>query len=372
MARMFSGFVSILLLFVCLPISGSTVAAQTAVSSRSAIPKLDLPTSGQPFYSLIEDAIVKTPVENPAPSLVADAGVRTCRLNAPCSGMCQSKCSGSCRSGIVCSDQECEDACKSVDETVAGLLDPADEYCDQMAGLLANTLGGSNMPESKVKAIKEAMKMVAAKAREEANNKTEKLHAEYQTAMQQMQANMNHMANVSDSNENFRAWLHPIYTNQTKAFEQLRSIAKSKMMITQRLEIIDARLAAMSGNSENGKAQSQRLPTQLQTPQDFGTNLTRTFDANSNRVGNEPLAYGRSTIVESELLRDELQQLQARIKRLQSGQLSPGSSTGIRKASYLEPIYSPDQVRQQKLQQRSQRLQPIDNDNRPSRLIWSR
>ena len=299
----------------------------------NAIPKLDLPTSGQPFFSLIEDAIVKQPA-NPVPKipaeLVTDSGpqVRICNLNAPCQGSCQAKCNGSCQSscGVVCSEDECEEACKAVDETVA-IISSNDQYCEQMAGLLANALGGSEMSPEKIRAIEEAMKMVATKARENAAREMDHVVFNYEETIEQLKSRMNHMSIVSNSGDDFKAWLHPIYTNQTKTFEQLRSLAQSKVMINRRLEQIEARISMALGSTNPQKLKGQYT--------------ARTHDLSSNRPGNEPLAFQKSTIVEGEKLRRELQQLQARLNQLQ-----PQRSAPVRKASYLQPIYSPEQSRQ--------------------------
>lgn len=301
----------------------------------SAIPKLDLPTSGQPFFSLIEDAIVKQPadysvaIELPVELVIdSDSQVRMCNLNAPCKGSCQTKCNGSCRSscGVVCSEEECEEACKAVDETVAS-ISSSDQYCEQMAGLLANALGGSEMSPAKIRAIEEAMKMVATKARENAAREMDHVVFNYEETIEQLKSRMNHMSIVSNSGDDFKAWLHPIYTNQTKTFEQLRSLAQSKVMINRRLEQIESRISMALGSTNPQKLIGQYAP--------------RTHDLSSSRPGNEPLAFQKSTIIEGEKLRKELQQLQARLDQLQ-----PQRSTPVRKASYLHPIYSSEQSRQ--------------------------
>lgn len=270
---------------------------------------------GQPFVSLVEDAIV-WPVE---PEL-------NCELNAPCTGECTDECDGSChqpvqigQTGYLMNDEPIQEALSEADAMIANMElagqyknvknpQELDAYFEKLAVYLVATIDSDpKNAATNQKAVKAAFEMVAAE-------KARSLKLEFSNYANQMQSNHDaSLASKKFDSETLELLLHRmkrLESNQVRTFKTLETIQDFTNVWAQEVQ----KYVAWS------KANSSPRP--------------RKAYADKFLVDQASLREARKREVAR--LKKQMQALDERMQELQHDPVQP--------AQFLEPLYSADQL----------------------------
>ena len=184
-----------------------------------------------------------------------------------------------------------------------------DEYCQQLSAMLITTLNGSkDNPQAQQRAIEAALTMVAEKSCQMAHAETDKLQESQHQLIKNIlmeHASQGQAAQVAEN----KSVLEPIYATQYRNSQQLKKLQDTNRSIRQSLFALEQRFASF---------------TMIQRAKLSGAEVKRMMDSLEEEKVREQ---------ELEKLQAELQVLDQRILQLQSNP--------VRRASHLEPIYSP-------------------------------
>lgn len=187
-----------------------------------------------------------------------------------------------------------------------------EDYCDQIAKLLATTLHNSQAsPDAKNCAIRSAMGMVEEKMSADAALKISELKAAHQLEINQLQRQLLSASDNTESIAQIMSWLRPVYSNQNRTDRQLRR---------------PFNVSAMRPENDLSKLESTGMD-------DTNPITNRRLLPSSAQMANKLMAEQRQS--EIARLRKELAIIDARLSRL--------VKKPSQRDSQLEPVYVPNQ-----------------------------
>jgi hypothetical protein len=273
----------------------------------------------------------------------------TAHCGTDCAGDCDQPC---CQIGFKISDnvEVTEQFWEETDSMVATLPDSdwveltpcpscpqacestTDQYCKQMAGLLAVTLNGSQTnPEAQRRAIEAALKMVAENAQAQSAAKTARLELNYEKSLIQLQQQVVALTQREPpSTEQFKAWLDPIYSTQQHNVQQILRFSSDLSALKKSVGIMGQRIAKLSPASSPNESQVWRSPQ----PQSINNRFVDVAHSHFDRAAYEKAAYEEAEKREIENLRRQIQRLDQQLEVL--------TKKPVRQAEHLVPIFTPD------------------------------
>ena len=278
----------------------------------------------------------------------------TAQCGADCAGVCDQPC---CQIGFKISDnvEVTEQFWEETDSMVATLpasewegseweeLTPGqicpqacdsatDQYCKQMAGLLAVTLNGSQTsPAAQRRAIEAALKMVAENAQAQSAAKIARLELNYEKSLIQLQQQIAALTHrETPSTEQFKVWLDPIYSTQQYNVEQIYRFSSDISALKESVDIMGQRIAKLSPTSSPSESEVWRSPQS----QSISNRFVDVGHSHFDRAAYEKAADEEAEKREIENLRRQIEQLDRQLEVL--------TKKPVRQAEHLVPIFTPD------------------------------
>jgi hypothetical protein len=322
----------------------SLIAFSTSVDAQigTLLPRVDALTDGQAFLPALEELIQKSNFEQ-----ACESSRQVWQLDADpageCGHVCTDECGGRCCQADV-SEFVTEQIWEDTDSLVATLprcdweemdeqpgvakadASSTDQYCRQMAGLLAVTLNGSHAnPEAQRRALEAALKMVAENAQIQAEARIAKLELKFEKSLARFQHEMDRMNSNDEFGDELKAWLSSIHVNQSRNSEQISKLAASNASLNQSIGLLERKIANLGPEKSNYEPPALRLG-QPQT--------VKNRYAEFAKAQFEQAAYEQAEALEIENLRKQIATLDQQLERL---------AKPIRRAEHLAPIFRPDQ-----------------------------
>jgi len=169
------------------------------------------------------------------------------------------------------------------------MRDGIEDYCDQMAELLSDTLSSENLPgPQKTAAIKSAMKLAVVNAQIAAEAKIVQIKAAHESELAVLRGRLLQYSYIESNQQKLYQWLSPIYSNVNRNFQQVEKMADNSAQVKRCLDIIQTQL--MEEHTANGKNQL------IVTKRNQSTDRPTAVRSNVQKVSNQ---FVRSEAVEN-------------------------------------------------------------------------
>ena len=261
----------------------------------------------------------------------------------------------------ACGSAECEaEGCSTCPSCPEDCDSPTDQYCKQMAGLLAVTLNGSQAdPAAQRRAIEAALKMVAENAQAQSEAKLAKLELNYEKSLIQLQYQMTASTQDTASVEQLKAWFDPIFVTQQRNVQVIHQLSSDISALKKSLSFMGQKIAKTASSQTRNEVPIFRTPdSDHRFPRSLRSNAaadeTAFFKTGYNKTGFvkagydtaaydkaafekaafEKAASDRAKEREIESLRRQIEQLDRQLEVL---------TKPVQRAGHLAPIYTPDQ-----------------------------
>jgi len=198
------------------------------------------------------------------------------------------------------------------------MRDGIEDYCDQMAKLLSDTLSSDSLKGSqKTAAIKSAMKLAVVNAQIAAEAKIAQIKAGHESELAIMRGRLMQYSYIESNQQKLFQWLSPIYSNVNRNFQQIDKMAESSTQLKRCLDIIQTQLK--EEQMANGKNQL------IVTKRDQLANRPMTARSTVQKVSNQfvreearEVSDDRITSVDFQILELRLQKAERLIAALTS------------------------------------------------------
>ena len=118
-----------------------------------------------------------------------------------------------------------------------------DNYCDQMAKLLSDTLSSDSLSQpQKTAAIKSAMRLAVINAQIAAEAKIAQVKAAHESELAIMRGRLLQYSYIESNQQKLYQWLSPIYSNVNRNFQQIAKMDESTTQLKRCLDIIQSQL----------------------------------------------------------------------------------------------------------------------------------
>ena len=136
-----------------------------------------------------------------------------------------------------------EDMIYKLESDQFSMKDGIEDYCDQMAKLLSDTLSADSLSDQeKTAAIKSAMKLAVVNAQIAAEAKIVQIKASHESELAVMRGRLLQYSYIESNQRKLFQWLSPIYSNVNRNFQQIERMAESSTQLKRCLDIIQTQL----------------------------------------------------------------------------------------------------------------------------------
>lgn len=200
-----------------------------------------------------------------------------------------------------------------------------ENYCDQMARLLCDTLCNSDLdPTKKTAAIKSAMQLVVVNAQIAAEAKIAQMKAAHQSELAIMRGRLLQYGYIESNQKKLFQWLSPIYSNVDRNFQQIEKMAEGSAQLKRCLDIIQTQL----NEQQTAKGKNQLIVTNRNQTESLPTRSSTTVKKVSNQFVRTPTNEtedDRVTPVDFQILELRLQKAERLIAELSIRAAEPSS-----------------------------------------------
>ena len=179
-----------------------------------------------------------------------------------------------------------------------------DNYCDQMAKLLSDTLSSDSLSDlQKTTAIKSAMKLAVINAQIAAEAKIVQIKAAHDSELATMRGRLLQYSYIESNQQKLYQWLSPIYSNVNRNFQQIAQMGDSSTQLKRCLDIIQSQLSAdQTANRKNQLIVTNRPTTAKSTLQRVPNQFVR---RETEEISDDQITTADFQILERRLLKAE-------------------------------------------------------------------
>jgi len=173
-----------------------------------------------------------------------------------------------------------EDMINKLQSDNFNMRDGIEDYCNQMAVLLSDTLSSESLRElQKTAAIKSAMKLAVVNAQIAAEAKIVQIKAAHESELAVLRGRLMQYSYIESNQQKLYQWLSPIYSNVNRNFQQVEKMADNSAQLKRCLDIIQTQLT--EEQTANGKNQL------IVTKRNQAINRPTTVRSNVQKVSNQ-------------------------------------------------------------------------------------
>ena len=186
-----------------------------------------------------------------------------------------------------------------------------DNYCDQMAKLLSDTLSADGLSETqKIIAIKSAMKLAVVNAQIAAEAKIVQVKSAHDSEMAIMRGRLLQYSYIESNQQKLYQWLSPIYSNVNRNFQQIARMGENSSQLKRCLDIIQSQL----NEDQTANGENQLIVTK--NPQQ--ANRPTTVKSSVQRVPNQFVRRETEAVSDDQITTADFQILERRLQKAES------------------------------------------------------